>query len=232
MMIKLTKVLVFLMISVFAVVGIASADATQAAQYLAQGSKFLQAKQYDKAIQYYNYSAKLNPTDSAYYYAGIAYYMKGQKAESLSSFQNALKVNPANVNAKKMIAKLQGGAAPAAGGNSKASQYLMMGHKYLKAGQYDNAIKYYNASAQTQPNYLAYQFMGTAYYHKGDMENAKISYQKSLQLNPNNPGVRNVLAKLNAGGAGNQQTISQQMGVHPLLLAAIFAGCVLMAFLF
>jgi len=204
--------------------------AATAEQYLAQGNKFLKAKQYDKAIQYYSASAKMKRTDAAYYYMGLAYYMKGKKAEALSSFQNALKVNPANANAKKMVAKLQGGTSGA--GGSKANQYLTMGHKYLKAGQYDKAIQYYNASAKTQPTYQAYQFLGTAYYKKGDTANAKAAYEKSLQLNPNNTGVRNILAKLGGGDGSSDPRLSQQMGVHPLLLAGLFAGAIAVLFLF
>jgi len=129
-----------------------------------------------------------------------------------------------------MVAKLQGGGAAA--GGSKANQYLTMGHKYLKAGQYDKAIQYYNASAKTQPTYQAYQFMGTAYYKKGDKANAKIAYEKSLRLNPNNTGVRNILAKLGGGESSSDPRLSQQMGVHPLLLAGLFAGAIAVLFLF
>jgi len=56
-------------------------------QYLAQGNTFLKAKQYDKAIQYYNASAKMKPTDSAYYYMGLAYYMKGKRQRRYHPFR-------------------------------------------------------------------------------------------------------------------------------------------------
>ena len=97
------------------------------------------------------------------------------------------------------------------------------------------AIKYYQASINTNPTYQAYQFMGTAYYYKGDMANAKAAYEKSLELNPNNPQVRSILAKIDqsgGGAAGGEQRISQQMGVHPLLLAVLFAGAIAVLFIF
>ena len=230
MKLNVTKVLVLMAVMLIAVASAVTATPQQAQQYLVNGNKFLQARQYDNAIQYYNASIKMNATTEAYYYMGIAYYYKGDRASALRNFQYALKLNPNNANAKAMIAKLGGAAAGAAAGGP-AQQYLVTGHKYLKARQYDMAIRYYQASANAQPTYQAYQFMGTAYYYKGDMANAKMAYEKSLQLNPNNPGVRSVLAKL-GGGEGGEARISQQIGVHPLILAGLFAGAIAVLFLF
>ncbi len=232
---KVSKILMFLALILFVSAGmVLAANPAQAKQYLDYGNKYLKAKQYDNAISYYNQSIKLQASTEAYYYLGVAQFYKNDKAGALRSFQYSLKLNPSNAAAKAMVAKLGGGAAGgASAAGSPAQQYLVTGHKYLKAKQYDMAIKYYQASAQTGPTYQAYQFLGTAYYYKGDYENAKMAYEKSLQLNPNNPGVRSVLAKLgSSGGAGGEQRISQQMGVHPLLLAVLFAGAIAVLFLF
>ncbi len=232
MKLRTIKFMVILaIISLFAV-GFVSATPQMAKQYLDAGNKMLQAKQFDKALQYYAGSIKQGATSEAYYYSGVAYYYKGDKANALRNFQYALKMNPANANAKAMVAKLGGASAGGAAAGGPAQQYLVTGHKYLKARQYDMAIKYYQASANAQPTYQAYQFMGTAYYYKGDMANAKSAYEKSLQLNPNNPGVRSVLAKLGGGEGGGEPRISQQLGIHPLLLAGLFAGAIAVLFLF
>jgi len=222
------KVVVIMVVAVLFAAATAMANPAQAKQYLLQGHKLLKAKQYDKAIQYYNYSIKLSPSADAYYYAGLANFMSGKKPEALSNAQQALKLNPAHAQAKALMAKA-GGSGAASGG--KGQKYLVMGHKYLKMKQYDMAIKYYKASAKVQPTYQAYQFLGTAYYKKGDMDNARTAYEKSLSLNPNNPSVRNILAKMGSGGAAEPR-ISQQMGVHPLLLAGLFAGAIAVLFLF
>jgi len=233
MKVKFFRTGLFFLLAVIFFSGILfAADAQKAKQYLDYGNKYYSAKQYDNAIKYYQYSLKLNPTDSAYYALGLAYYYKGQKQEALSSFQYALKSNPNNANAKKMVDFLQKNAGGAAGGNQQAQAYLAAGTKYLNAKQYDYAIKYYEASIKIEPTYQAYQYLGTAYYYKGDKDKAIDAYTNSLKLNPDNPALKDQLAKLGAGGGTAEPRISNQMGVHPLILAAIFAGAIAALFLF
>lgn len=232
---KKFKFLVLLVVFVFMIFSLSFSDAAKAKQYLDYGNKLLSQKQYDNAIKYYAYSIKMQPTSEAYYYMALAYYYKGDKDQALRNAQYSLKLNPANTNAKKLVDSLAGATAGAPAGTAAGGdQYLLAGHKYLKAKQYDMAIKYYQASINTNPTYQAYQFMGTAYYYKGDMANAKAAYEKSLELNPNNPQVRSILAKIDqsSGAAGGEQRISQQMGVHPLLLAVLFAGAIAVLFIF
>jgi tetratricopeptide (TPR) repeat protein len=232
-MMKVPKMFLVVLVILFVAAGAVLASPEQAKQYLDYGNKYLKAKQYDNAIAYYNQSIKAGASTEAYYYLGVAFFYKGDKAGALRNFQYSLKLNPSNAAAKAMVAKLGGGAVSGgAATGGPAMQYLTTGHKYLKAKQYDMAVKYYQASANAAPTYQAYQFMGTAYYYKGDYENAKKAYEKSLQINPNNPGVRSILAKLGNGGGANEQRISQQMGVHPLILAALFAGAIAVLFLF
>jgi tetratricopeptide (TPR) repeat protein len=232
MKLNVSKVIVLVLSILLLSTGMVFAAAASAQSYMDYGVKALKAKQYDNAIKYLAYSVKTKPTTNAYYYLGYAYYSKGDKANALSNFQQALKLNPSNAAAKQMVAKLGGGASAGGATGGQAQQYLVKGHQYLKARKYDAAIKYYQASANAQPTYQAYQFMGTAYYYKGDKENAKASYEKSLQLNPNNPGVRNMLAKLGGSGSGGEQRLGEQLGVHPLLLAGLFAGAIAVLFLF
>jgi tetratricopeptide (TPR) repeat protein len=229
---KVSKVMVLVVAILFLSAGLLSAAAANAASYASYGVKALKAKQYDNAIKYLAYSAKLQPATNTYYYLGLAYMGKGDQANALSNFQMSLKLNPSNAAAKQMVGRLSGGATTGGAVGGQAQQYLIKGHQYLKARRYDAAIKYYQASANAQPTYQAYQFMGTAYYYKGDKENAKKAYEQSLALNPNNPGVRNMLAKLGGGTGGGEQRLGEQLGVHPLLLAGLFAGAIAVLFLF
>jgi len=216
-----------------------TAATANAKTYQDYGIKSIKAKKYDDAIKYLAYSAKAQPDANTYYYLGYAYYAKGDKANALSSFQQALKLNPNHSQAKQMASRLGGSGAAASGAGAAASgqaqQYLVKGHQFLKAKQYDNAIKYYQASVKLQPTYQAYQFMGTAYYYKGDKAGARAAYEQSLKLNPNNPGVRNMLAKLGGSApsqAGAEPRLGEQLGVHPLILATLFAGAIGLLFVF
>jgi len=232
MKLNVSKRIILVILIVLLSAGMLTAAAASAKSYMDYGVKAVNAKQYDNAIKYLAYSVKMQPTSNAYYYLGYAYLGKGDRANALSNFQQALKLNPSNTTAKQMVAKLSGGAAEggaAVGG--QAQQYLAKGHQYLKARRYDEAIKFYQASANAQPTYQAYQYMGTAYYYKGDKDNAKKSYEQSLQLNPNNPGVRNMISKLGGGTGGGEQRLGEQLGVHPLLLATLFAGVIAALFL-
>lgn len=229
MRLNVSKVIVIVAMTIFLSAGMLFAAAASAQSYMDYGVKAIKAKQYDNAIKYLAYSIKMKPATNAYYYLGYAYYAKGDKANALSSFQQSLKLNPSNTAAKQMVAKLGGAAAGGGAVGGQAQQYLVKGHQYLKARKYDAAIKFYQASINAQPTYQAYQFMGTAYYYKGDKANAKTAYEKCLQINPNNPGVRNMLAKL--GGSGSEQRLGEQLGVHPLLLAGLFAGAIAVLFL-
>lgn len=227
MKLNVSKVFVLALAGLF--FSAAMLSAANAQSYANYGIKAYKAKQYDSAIKYLYYSAKIQPASNTYYYLGLAYYGKGDQANALSNFQMALKYNPSNSAAKQMVSRLGGGSTA---GGGQAQQYLSKGHQYLKAQQYDNAIRYYQASINIQPTYGAYQWMGTAYYYKGDKENAKIAYQKSLELNPDNPAVRNMVDRLGGEGGGGEARISQQLGVHPLLLAGLFAGAIAVLFLF
>ena len=230
MKLNVSKLVVMLIVVSFVLSG-AVMGASKASQYMQYGVKMLKAKNYKKAVQYLKYSVKMERSSNAYYYLGLAYYGLKNKSQALRNFQMALKVNPGNSKAKSMVSRLSGGGS--SGGSSSARKYLVAGHKYLKAKRYDAAIKYYKRSAQIKPTYQAYQFMGTAYYYKGDKANAKRAYQRSLQINPNNPGVRRMLSKL--GGAAQTaggQRVSDQLGVHPLLMAGLFAGSLAVLFFF
>jgi len=233
------KVLAISLVTLLFAAGVAfAADAAKGQQYLNYGHQFFKQKQYDKAIQYYAYSAKINPDASAYYYTGLAYYYKGDKAQALRFAQYALKLNPALAAAKKLVAASGGGAATGsvtAAGTTGVDKYIAAGNQFLKVKQYDKAIQYYQASINMNPTWQGYAYLGTANYYKGDMTNAKASYTKSLELNPNNPGVRQVVAKIDAAGGSAtpaEPRLGQQMGVNPLLLALLFAGAIAVLFVF
>jgi tetratricopeptide (TPR) repeat protein len=195
--------LVFLFVLGFSVPALA-VDKVGANKWLVYGNGLYKQKQYDKAIQAYGYSAKLDPSNPvAWQQLGYSYYAKGDRASAAKYLKYSLQLNPQNTALAGFIAKLEGaGAAPAA--NNAGAQYLAWGNKLYSQRQYAQAIRYYNAAIQKNPNdSKAYQGLGNCYYALKDKQNAVLSYRRALQLNPGNTGLRSFLAAYDRGGTSS-----------------------------
>lgn len=110
------------------------------------------------------------------------------------------------------ILSFLGGMGSAAWAQGDAtSQYMQAGNAALAAKNYDQAIAYYQAVVNANPNNAgAYQGLGNCYYFKGDQATALSNYQKALNLNPNNPQlsqfVQTLQAKVGATGSSPAAT--------------------------
>src|SRR5581483_183556 len=94
------------------------------------------------------------------------------------------------------------GLARVSAAQDQSAQYLQAGNTLYSQKNYDQAIRYYQAAVQFNPNsWQAYQGMGGCYYAKGDNANALTNYQKSLDLNPNNPQVSQFVTYLKSQSA-------------------------------
>src|ERR1700722_948327 len=68
-----------------------------------------------------------------------------------------------------------------------AQAYDQAGNQLYSAQNYDQAILYYKAAVQLDPNnWPAYQGLGNCDYAKGDKPGALANYNHALSLNPNN----------------------------------------------
>ncbi len=111
----------------FLLLGLAGSSSAQdqATPYYTAGNQFYSQQNYDKAISYYQYAAKLNPNLwQAYQGLGNSYYAKGDKANALTNYQKALAINPNNPQLSSFTQSLQaqvGSAPPALPNNSSAA---------------------------------------------------------------------------------------------------------------
>ncbi|HVZ79401.1 MAG TPA: tetratricopeptide repeat protein [bacterium] len=81
----------------------------------------------------------------------------------------------------------------------QSNAYYQAGNGLYAQKNYDQAIRYYQAAVQVNPNFWqADQGMGNCYYAKGDKANALASYQKALAINPNNPQLSTFVQSLQA----------------------------------
>lgn len=67
-----------------------------------------------------------------------------------------------------------------------SQQYYAAGLHLYQQRQYGQAVLYFNAAVQVDPNnWQAYQALGSGYYAEGDSARALNAYEKSLSLHPN-----------------------------------------------
>ncbi len=107
-----------LFLSLLVSIGLASTALCQtAAQYLAAGNQTYAAKDYAKAVQYYQAAAQLDPKSSpAYQGLGSSYYQQGKTSDALAAFDKALALDPSNAQLANFANTLRaktGTSAPA-----------------------------------------------------------------------------------------------------------------------
>lgn len=70
-------------------------------------------------------------------------------------------------------------------------EYYNTGAQYYEAGQYEEALTYFEYCASLKKNDPAlYQYLGGAYYALGRNDEAVASYQKALELDPSNEDLK------------------------------------------
>jgi hypothetical protein len=94
---------------------------------------------------------------------------------------------------------LSAGLSGTASAQNQFAQYYQAANSAYSTKNYDQAIKYYDAAVQSNPNYWqAFQGLGNCYYAKGQNAEALSNYQKALALNPNNPQLSSFVQALRA----------------------------------
>lgn len=94
-----------------------SSFAQTADQYITAGNQSYAAKDYPKAVQYYQAAAQMNPNSAAAFQGlGNSQYLLGQNSDALASYQKALALNPNNTQLSSFVETLKAkvAAAPAA----------------------------------------------------------------------------------------------------------------------
>jgi tetratricopeptide (TPR) repeat protein len=82
--------------------------AQDAAQYLTAANQLYGAKDYAKAVQYYQATTQINPNSvEAYQGLGNSYYAQGNNAEALKAYEKALQLNPGNTQLSSFVNTLR-----------------------------------------------------------------------------------------------------------------------------
>lgn len=167
-----------------------------------QGVKYFQTKNYTEAVNCFSKSINSNPdSKESYNMRGLAYIHKGNPAKALSDFNKAIKIDPEFADAYNNRGTIYAADNERTNDavkdfkkalllkNKDPQAYYNLGFTYVKAKQYDDAIKYFNMSEEMSAAALnpeVYYQRGMAYYHKERYKNAITDFSKVLKLLPDN----------------------------------------------
>ncbi len=99
--------LVSLLLIVVVLFGCSRAPEAKAAKFLESGKKYLEAKDYTRAILQFKNAAKAKPSDpEPYYQAGLAYLATGDFNSAAGNLQKASELDPKHVGAQLKLAEL------------------------------------------------------------------------------------------------------------------------------
>jgi tetratricopeptide (TPR) repeat protein len=135
----------------------------KARQVINLGVAYSNAAEYEKAINAFRQSIKLDPKyPEAHNNLGNVYNKMGQYNKAITEYTKALIMRP-NYN----------------------EAYNNMGSAYTKMRNFQKAIELHKAALQINPkSEKTYNNLGVAYSNAGDVENAIKSYQSSIRINP------------------------------------------------
>jgi tetratricopeptide (TPR) repeat protein len=92
-----------------------------------------------------------------------------------------------------MLEGIEDGAqqGTAEAGAAGYDEYFNAGVQSYEAGQYEEALQYFEYCVQLDPaNAGLYQYLGNTYYGLGRLQEAIPYYEKALELNPEDQGLR------------------------------------------
>ena len=142
--------------------------------YFAGNIEYFYAKNYNKAMYYFEKTKLLFPNyDRLYNNLGIIYFNIGDFKNAEENYKKAIYLNP-----------------------NRPETYNNIGSLYIETERYDEAIPYLLKCIEISPEfYVAYFNLGMAYYLKGNYEKAKEYFKKTLEIKPDFKPARDIIYK-------------------------------------
>ena len=135
----------------------------KAIAYCMRGSTYLKKGEYNRALEDFTKSTKLNPKYvDAYCGRGDTYLCKSEYDRALEDFSKAIRLNP-----------------------EYADAYHGRGSTYISKSESDRALEDFNKAIELNPEYTdAYYGCGIAYINKQNFDSAVTSCNEAIELNP------------------------------------------------
>lgn len=164
---------------------------------LAEGMKFFQEANFEKAIEFFKKAAEKFPDSvEANYNLALSYLRAGHTDEAIAHLEKLTELKPDMVEAYFALGECyfsKGESEKALQAFSKALEfqpdnsrvYFNIGIVYYKNNKIEEAIGSFKKSKELDPNFAsAYYQLGLAYINKGDLEKAIENLEKFLSLEP------------------------------------------------
>ncbi len=161
-----------------------------AQQYYQAGLQLYQAKDYAKAVQYFDAALKVDPNMAAAAQgAGNCHMALNQPAQAIPYYEKALALKPDDAQLASFIQNLkaQAGSAPAGPSASPATAgSYVQGKALFDAKQYAQAQPFFQQAVIENPlDANAHFYLGYCQYVAADKKGAALSFSRSARISPN-----------------------------------------------
>jgi len=161
-----------------------------AQQYYQAGLQLYQAKDYAKAVQYFDAALKVDPNMAAAAQgAGNCHMALNQPAQALPYYEKALALKPDDAQLASFVQNLKArvGSAPAGPSASPATAGpYAQGKALFDAKQYTQAQPFFQQAVSENPlDANAHFYLGYCQYVAADRKGAALSFSRSARISPN-----------------------------------------------
>jgi len=166
----------------------------QASQaYFRLGYAFYSKKEFDQAIEYFNFSIKYNPDllDS-HIYLVQAYYDKGEITLALNECEEVLRIDPQNKEISWFYKKIEQSQKY----GREAYENYEKGYLAYKEGNFEKAINYFKTSIIYSPEFKEpHYYLALSYYNIADYDNSIFQWQEVIRIDPFDNSAKHFLNK-------------------------------------
>ncbi|MEO8574984.1 MAG: tetratricopeptide repeat protein, partial [Pyrinomonadaceae bacterium] len=172
---------------------------------LAEGNKFLDTGETDKAIDAFDRAVKLNPDlAEAWFKLGIAFALAEKRDESLEKTETeepAANKKPAKPNSEKAFEKAVAAYKKIINANDEDhAAYFNLGRAYNKLNEDEDAAKALKQAAKINPEDTEYQTeLGAILIKLAQYHDAIAPLKKALEIDPDNIRAQELLEDAEAG---------------------------------
>lgn len=143
---------------------------------------------FEEAIDYFKFSILSNPEfKEPHYYLALSYYNLGDVDNSISQWEEVIRIDPFDNSAKHFLNKLLEEKEY----GRETLRYFNAGYDYYIKGEYDKAIEEFNKSLNSNSKFeKARKYLSRSYYQLDQMDKYREEREKTTELKTSDEGER------------------------------------------